>query len=614
MISNTLSSTADEVVRSTTEFQLDPPEEGPLAVVSRSTLTKGKESFDFSWSDVQVTPTGNRAQFILEDIRNRCERDARRFPNDANVLSNYGMALLNLGSVDEAVATFHRALAVSPKHFISLASLARIRTSQGRFDEAESLYEQLHASNPKNAFPLVNAAYIELRRNNVAKARELLLRAISVDGSAVLPRYVMALVLLSLRQPKDAISQLRAAVRINVRAFALHQALGVAYLMAEDPKGAERSFRMALALAPDKQNAVRALSNVLLQHRQFGPLSSLLGEYLEKSQDDAGARELLACALIEQKQFTAARRQLQAALKSLPEGGSDIRQQKSRILNNLGVCEDGEGKLDPAGKLFMESIESSPAHDILVRHNLVRVRMRQNQFGEAHEILETCRDSAPGNHDTEELEGTLLAIEKEFAEAIALLTPEIQSGAATEGSYALLSGLLADEERRPEEGLKIASEGLKRYPLSMLLTNNLAYTLLMSGQAQEARRVLESMPRNARSIRLDTPSALAATWGLLFLWEGDLEKGRDEYKRAEQLASGILPANLPAIVRQKMHLEIARAHVRQREFTKAKVEISRGLNVKKGRESYREDLDKLLIALETSLEARDSSENSETPE
>jgi Flp pilus assembly protein TadD len=610
MISNTLSSAADEVVRSTTEFQLDPPEEGPLTVISRSTLTKGKESFDFSWSDVEVTPTGNRAEFILEDIRNRCERDVRRFPNDANVLSNYGMALLNLGRVDEAVATFHRALAVSPKHFISLASLARIRTSQGRFDEAESLYEQLHASNPKNASPLVNAAYIELRRNNVAKARELLLRAISVDESAVLPRYVMALVLLSLRRPKDAISQLRAAVRIDVRAFALHQALGVAYLMAEDPKGAERSFRMALALAPDKQNAVRALSNVLLQHRQFNPLATLLGEYLEKSQDDAGARELLAYALIEQKQFTEARRQLQAALKSLRDGGSNIGQQKSRILNNLGVCEDAEGNLESAGKLFVESIESSPAHDILVRHNLARVRMRQNQFWETHEILESCRDSAPGNHDTEELEGTLLAAQQKSAEAITLLTRELESGSATEGSYAMLSGLLADEERLPEEGAKVASEGLKRYPLSKLLTNNLAYCLLMSGQGQEARRVLESMPHNARSIRLDTPSALAATWGLLFLWEGDLEKGRDEYKRAEQLASGVVPANLPAIVRQKMHLEIARAYVRKREFTKAKVEISRGLSVKKGREIYREDSDELL----KSLEAKDSSESSETPE
>jgi tetratricopeptide (TPR) repeat protein len=381
--------------------------------------------------------------------------------------------------------------------------------------------------------------------------------------------------------------------------------------MAKDPKRAVVSFKSALALATDKQNAVHSLSYVLFQYRHFDAIITLLDPYLRDAPDDIIARELLASSFLEQSQYSLARRQLHAALNAL-RGDGENSKQNSRILNNLGVCDHGEGRLQSAGKLFLRSIEAYSGFDNIARHNLVKVLLREHKFDEASKILTVCHERDPENRDTRELQGLTLALQERIEDAIALLSKEIQTGKATEGIYALLSGLLTDEKRDFESGYRIAREGLGRFGLSSRLTNNAAYSLLMAGRVREARQILDGMPHNAGSDRLDTPSALAATWGLLYLWEGNIEKGNEQYRLAETLARGVNVPDLPEIVRQKMHLENARAYVRLGQFTKAKIEISRGLNVKKGRDSYREDLANLSDELDLSLKIEDPNKNSRT--
>jgi tetratricopeptide (TPR) repeat protein len=612
MISNLSTATGNEVVRSNPEFQLEPPQESPFTAVSRSTVTRENESFELVWSDTTSGSGNERAQAILDEILTRAERDVLRFPDSAQVLANYALALLNRGRTEQASEIFERVLAVEPRHFVALANLARIRTGQARFDEAEKLYKALCEANPEDVSPLVNLAYIELRKNDSGSAQLYLKRAIAIDGAAVLPRYLMAIILLQRNLPNESITHLRAAAKADVRAFAVHQALGVAYLMAKDPKRAVVSFKSALALATDKQNAVHSLSYVLFQYRHFDAVTTLLDPYLREAPDDVIAREILAASFLEQSQYPLARRQLQAGLNALSGEGAEISKQKSRMLNNLGVCEDGEGKWQSAAKLFLRSIETYSGFDNIARHNLVRVRLRELKFEEASKILAGCREAEPENHETRELQALTLTLQRKFDEAISALSKEIQSGKATEGSYALLSGIYTDEKREFESGYKIAREGLARFSLSSMLTNNAAYSLLMGGRPREARQLLEAMPHNASSNRLDSPSALAATWGLLYLWEGNIEKGVEQYRLAETLARGVNVPNLPEIVRQKMHLENARAYVRLRQFAKAKIEISRGLNVKNGRDSYREDLASLSDELDSSLKIEDPNTNSGT--
>ena len=112
------------------------------------------------------------------------------------------------------------------------------------------------------------------------------------------------------------------------------------------------------------------------------------------------------------------------------------------------------------------------------------------------------------------------------------------------------------------------------FPANALITNNLAYAYLMDGDPQSARAMLETS-HSPKS----TVFVLDATWGLLHLWEGKIEKGIRLYKQAERAASIAGKRRLGRTIRQKMHLEVARAFLRQNETAKAATQIRLGLAI-----------------------------------
>jgi hypothetical protein len=106
-----------------------------------------------------------------------------------------------------------------------------------------------------------------------------------------------------------------------------------------------------------------------------------------------------------------------------------------------------------------------------------------------------------------------------------------------------------------------------------------------------------------KSNGLDVPTVLAATWGLLYLWEGDIERGSEQYELAERLACEVPQSELRNIVRQKMHLELARAYLRRQDIASAEAEISLGLSVRAGRDIYAQSLMALRNELENPRES-----------
>ena len=132
----------EQFIVSPPQFQLGPPGESPFEAIPTTSVTSLKGSFDFDWVDRPAELGISKVEGILEDIVERSRRDAERFPSSAQAHANYGLALMNCGKPNEAVAEFATALKLSPQHFMSLANLARISASQGRFDEAQRIYEQ----------------------------------------------------------------------------------------------------------------------------------------------------------------------------------------------------------------------------------------------------------------------------------------------------------------------------------------------------------------------------------------------------------------------------------------------------------------------------------------
>lgn len=572
------------------QFHLEPPDENPFVSIMPSTVTRRPGGFDVTWAETPVEPGVTRSQDILEDILARTRRDRDRFPENSLVRANYGLALLNRGHLDEAADEFSAALKLSPDNFISVGGLAHIRTLQGRFEDAERLYEEWAKRYPKEVAPLVNLASISIRKGEFERALEILKSAISIDDTAVLPHLLIAVVFLKLRSTRDAISHLRFAAKSDVRSPVIYQALGVAYAVAGDAKRAVRSFKTALTLAPEMKDAVRALSTVLLQRGETESLIELLGAYLGRNPEDIPARELLAEALLRQRQYPAARAQYMAALRQVQGKEDSGPAKKAILLNNVGVCFDHQNNFEQAAQWFARAIAVQPSFELVPYFNLAKVRIRECKFDQAWSLLKSCREIDPRNLETLELQTLLFVRQKRYTEAISFLRAEIAAGNATARLYADLGWLLSEADGELVAACTIMSEGLKRYPNAPELINNQAYALLMNEQPEEARRILESLPSGVTGPRLENGVAFIATWGLLYIKEGDLEKGKEWYRKAELLARDSVETNLPNIVRQKMHLEMARGYLRQGNLTQAKSEISSGLSIRNGNDFNERDL------------------------
>jgi tetratricopeptide (TPR) repeat protein len=429
-----------------------------------------------------------------------------------------------------------------------------------------------------------------LRTGRFEKATLILKRAIQIDSEAIFPRYLMAVAMLMLRKPHEAISHLRFAARSEVRSPAIHQALGVAYVIAGDVKGAVRSFKTALTLAPDMEDAVHALANVLFQNGHIEAVIELLTVYVEKRPNDIRARETLSEVYFQQKRFPAARLQLTTALSQVNGDGDSEKKQRAKLLNNIGVCFDRQGDNENAMRWIERSIAVHPAFDPIPYHNLARFYLHLRRFTQATKVLDSCKEIFPDDHERPPLQSIVLAEQNRDEEAIDLLQKEIATGHASPASYAVLGWHLTDLRADLGGAENVLREGLKRYPQNALLINNLAYGLLTFGHAVEARRVLTSLPFVERNLKLDEIVSLTATWGLLYLWEGDLAMGKEYYERAEQLSRESGQTFMTTNVQKKMHLELARAFLRRNEIEVARAEIARGLSIKGGGAVYERDL------------------------
>lgn len=594
MITSGVPTDKEQFVSSPPRFQLEPPGESPFEATPPTSVVNTKGSFDVNWVENPVELGASRAEQILDDILARSRADVERFSSDAQVHANYGVALMNRGRLDDAANEFAIALKLSPNHFMSWASLARIRALQGHFDEAARTYEQLSRVYPNELSPLVNLSYILFRTNRLSEATRILDNAIELDANAVFPRYLMAVSLLGLTRPREAIRHLRIAARNDVRSPHLYQALGVAYLIAGDKKAAVRSFKTALTLAPDSKESVRALSNVLLETGKITELIELLSAYLERQPGDVTAREALSEAHSRNKQYPLARLQLTTALRYVTgETESDIKL-RAKLLNNIGVCFFRLKDIDKAAHWFERSIAVDPRFDAIPYLNRAKVHVRKRQFNNAWNILKSCHELFPQNHEIPQVQAFVLAEQDRNDEAIELLRKEVATGQAIEGTYGDLGLYLTESTHRVTEACKVLSEGLERYPSAPLLVNNLAYALLMNGDPVKARTVLTSLQLDkVRPLKLMDRVALTATWGLLYLWEGDLLEGRRHYEMAEKMSYESENTDLPEIVRQKMHLEIAKFFIRAHDLAAAKKEIEGGLSIKNGRAAYAQELNSL---------------------
>jgi tetratricopeptide (TPR) repeat protein len=568
-------------------FVLQPPLNNRFLSSSAIAVTRLKNGIE-----IEVTPRSSEeigTDDVLGGMIARTRRDVERYPRSARSRTNLGLALLNGGDARAAMQEFEAALEYEPGNYVAAVNLARAKLDSGDIDGAGLLYQSILNDFPNDVSSLMSLAFIRVRRGDFKSAAELFEDAVRQNEKAPLPRYHLAMVLLRLGKANDAIAQLRIAARTDVRSPQLYHALGVAYTIAGQLKRAAKAFKTALTLAPSMVDAAHGLALVLLQEGKSQDAIALLEQQVDRTPEDHPGREMLARAYAHVGQYERARSQLKQISQRIETNTEQNRAERARLANNIGTCFAWEGNRGEARKWLKLSTDLDP-DNALPYVNLARLLLSEDSLADAVTLLEKCKD----RFSDDEPSRMLLAISYErlgdYDRAIAQMRQLVERGEKSPPwAFAYLGGLLTERRNDFPAAQKVFEEGLQKYPSNSALVNNYAYAQLAAGHVEAARALLGSLAKGG-----ELYPELMATFGLLRLWEGDLQQGRSLYQQAAKLASSLGNQALARAVRQKMHLELARAYLRHRDTHSAIQEIRGGLLLKEGRADYRRDLQALL--------------------
>jgi Flp pilus assembly protein TadD len=578
-------------------FQVQPPKYEPLVASSGLCFVKDKESVLIEWpeaSEVTVLDSVNR---MRADIVGRARTLVLKHPGSSRAHTNLGIALINQGELDEAEKELHAGIKLDARNYVASLNLARLYVQTGRLDVAEQLYTEMLQHFPSEPAPSLSLAFIAMKRADFTLAEAMLRKHIELDAESVLAKYQLAMVLIRLGKGREAISLLKKAVRAEVRSPALYHALGVAYAIAGDLHRAETGFRSALALAPHMRRAVHALARVLIDRRDISVALQVLTAHLEKQPDDLVARELLGRVYVDIEQYRSAKTQLMEAYAAIPDEGlsSDQRKRKAALANDIGMCFASDRNEKQAEVWFGRSIQISQDTISLPYENLGRLLLGHNRDIDASQVLSSGKAVFPDAPQIRMLIATVFERQSMYAEGVRELIPLIERGIADAAVYSF-TGYLLENEGNLENSLQYLREGHLRYPSSEEITHNLSYVLLMKGNVEEGRALMEKYRERLESYAARDEryrAVFTATWGLLYILEGNVEVGARFYKQAARIAQHTGDRTLAQAVIQKMHLELARLFLKQGNEDAAKREILAGLTVRKGRGSFRRDLQNL---------------------
>jgi tetratricopeptide (TPR) repeat protein len=540
------------------------------------------------------------ADEILEGVVSNGKRDLDRGTDSARPHVNLGLSFMNRGMLREAEDELSIALKRDRRHFVAGMALARIRAVRGDLDGAAELYESLSEGHSGELLPKTGLAYIAMQRGKFEEAEQILRSVVREDRRNIWAKYHLGLVFLKLDKLQEAIGSLREAARAGVRFPAIHHALGVAYAQKGDLRKAIRSFSMALNLAPTMKETVHAFSDALLRFDEHERAISILRNYLEREESESlETREILVRAYFELGRHREARTELEKMWEIANKKKDVPAKVSATILSNIGFCFAVEKNKD-AEAYFKRALTCSD-EEPFVYTNLGRWYLSQQRFEESTSVLLSGRKKFPSNQDIRLLLGISYEHTGHFdaaaRELIHLISTEQQPPAA---AYALLGFVLSGRKREPELAENILETGYKRYPNHHGIANNYAYVLLLQGKVELAKAVLES-----QSWQNDTVDSvyLTATLGLLRLWQGSIKEGQARYQEAEKIAALLGKATLSRTVRQKMHLELAKAFLRMGDGSAAAIEVQRGLQVRgAGVPLYKEDLEMLEAKFDADLE------------
>jgi tetratricopeptide (TPR) repeat protein len=311
---------------------------------------------------------------------------------------------LKLGDPEEALAEYHRALALQQDYAPALDGLARTAEASGDVEKAIEHYRKAIALNPGFPDASLNLGDLFLREGRNQEATRLFLDAIRVrpDFAAAYNRLGVAYA--RQRLSNEAIAALRHAAALE-RGNPWHPVtIGGIFMDLDNLVQAEREFDEALRMDPDYLEAYMARATLLRRQGRLGEavvfLDVGLSRNVEAPESRARLREMRDQYAQESEQLTT----LQAALAhegEAPEQTANGAAQADdpNALVALAQLRQQLGDHPEAVRLLQHAVDQGGASDPLLLDRLAYNQLRAGYFERAEATYEGLLAASPGNVD-----------------------------------------------------------------------------------------------------------------------------------------------------------------------------------------------------------------------
>ncbi|MBW2426236.1 MAG: tetratricopeptide repeat protein [Deltaproteobacteria bacterium] len=259
-----------------------------------------------------------------------------------------GDRLRQQGRNDEAMMAYFAAIRMDPEATAPRERIAFVHLKSD-VNRAESIFARLIEEDESNSTAWRGLGLAHLVRGEFELSRQALERSLELDANSAGARHALASVLGLMGRPKEALPHALRARALRPRDANAANAVGMTYLLLDQPSAAEDIFRQVVRLAPD----VPAYSNNLglalgAQERYSEALRAF-----ERGGDEQSAYNNLGYTYFLNGNYELAITHFERALST--KGDQDL-----AILRNLNAAIDAMGAGEPAPRAVPDSVPASP--------------------------------------------------------------------------------------------------------------------------------------------------------------------------------------------------------------------------------------------------------------
>jgi tetratricopeptide (TPR) repeat protein len=337
---------------------------------------------------------------------------------------------------------------------------------------------------PAKAIEMAGQLY---SRRNYAQAERVCRQIIASRPGNADAHNILGVSLAALGNSKDAIAELRRAVKINAQAPSYHANLGEILRQSGKLDEASEALEEAIKLDPNNAQALNNLGIIQYEKRDFAKAVEYYRQALALNANMAEALNNLGNALRMTGDIDGAMHAYQEALTQ--------RAVYPEVYNNLGTLLQQDRKLEEAEHALRKAIQQNPQY-VEAHNNLAQLLFAQKNEVEALRVLGEALKFAPTNVQTLLLTSKIQLKRNNLqaAEQAARLALKEES----ENPEALtILGQVLHETDRYDEALDVLDRALTKAPENPEALNFYGVALKSVGRLDEAREyILKALKLN----------------------------------------------------------------------------------------------------------------------